>query len=212
MTSHLFMIYETTNLVNGRKYRGAHKGKVDDDYLGSGKILNQAIQKYGKQNFKREIIFCAFDHASMYWAESILVSENWIEENRAYNMRPGGSGGFEHIKLIHGVENIQQLPHIHEQSMATRKTNWESKYGGHPMSKSEDVRRKANKNRKSSILESYGVQCIAHIPGVSEKRSKTMSQTKWLHHPDVKKNIRKDASLVAEYVEQGWRLGRVVFS
>lgn len=45
MTSHIFIVYETTNLVNGRKYRGAHKGNVNDGYLGSGKILNQAIQK-----------------------------------------------------------------------------------------------------------------------------------------------------------------------
>ncbi len=207
MTSHIFIVYETTNLVNGRKYRGAHKGNVNDGYLGSGKILNQAIQKYGKHNFIREILFCAFDIESMYWAESILVSKEWIEEHNAYNLRPGGSGGFEHIKITHGVDNIQQIPNIHEKSLSTRKINWEKKYGGHPM-KTDTVRKRANKNRSDSIKTSYGVTCIAHIPGVSEKRSKTMSKTRWLYHESIKKNIRRNINLVPEYLEQGWVLGK----
>lgn len=53
-----FFVYETTNLVNGMKYRGIHKTKkINDNYLGSGKVFVNAIQKYGKENFKREMIF-----------------------------------------------------------------------------------------------------------------------------------------------------------
>lgn len=48
-----YIIYKTTNLVNGKFYVGQHyqKSSEFDGYLGSGiKILN-AIKKYGKENF-----------------------------------------------------------------------------------------------------------------------------------------------------------------
>ena len=52
-------IYITTNHVNGKKYIG--QKKYDDkgkwkDYLGSGKHLKNAINKYGRENFSKEII------------------------------------------------------------------------------------------------------------------------------------------------------------
>jgi group I intron endonuclease len=49
------VIYITTNMINGRKYLGKDT-KNDPNYLGSGVILKRAIKKYGKQNFKKEII------------------------------------------------------------------------------------------------------------------------------------------------------------
>jgi len=48
-------IYKTTNLVNGKFYIG--QSKYDDpEYLGSGKLINLAIRKYGKKSFKKEIL------------------------------------------------------------------------------------------------------------------------------------------------------------
>ena len=50
----MYEIYLTTNLVNGKKYLGQHKlSKQYDYYLGSGKILQEAIKKYGRENFSK---------------------------------------------------------------------------------------------------------------------------------------------------------------
>ena len=34
-----YLIYKTTNLMNGKYYIGSHKGERDDAYLGSDTIL-----------------------------------------------------------------------------------------------------------------------------------------------------------------------------
>ena len=43
-----YILYETTNLINGKNYRGIHKtSKLEDGYLGSGLALEKSIKKYG---------------------------------------------------------------------------------------------------------------------------------------------------------------------
>ncbi len=55
-------VYITTNLINKKQYVGDHSTENLNcsktlNYLGSGKLtLHPAIKKYGKENFKREIL------------------------------------------------------------------------------------------------------------------------------------------------------------
>lgn len=83
-------IYKTTNLINGKIYIGLHSTKdLNDGYLGSGKIVLQAIEKYGKENFKRDILeFCDkredLSDKEKYW----INIYNAISEG--YNLREGG--------------------------------------------------------------------------------------------------------------------------
>lgn len=95
-----FTVYRITNTVNGRYYIGKHLIKnINDGYFGSGKLLQQALRKYGKAAFVREIIFFAFDKDSMDWAEQELVVPN-TEDALSYNLKTGGEGG-----AAHGVHN-----------------------------------------------------------------------------------------------------------
>lgn len=48
-------IYKTINLITSKIYIGQHNGSYKN-YLGSGVYLNRAIKKYGRNNFKKEII------------------------------------------------------------------------------------------------------------------------------------------------------------
>jgi hypothetical protein len=46
-------VYRTTNLVNGKFYIGVHKtDDPNDGYLGSGKLIGRAFQKYGFGHIK----------------------------------------------------------------------------------------------------------------------------------------------------------------
>lgn len=89
-----YTVYMTTNLINGKRYIGVHKTKnPDDDYLGSGKALNSAIQKYGKENFQKVVIFNALNYDYAHEIELLLVNKEWIESPDTYNMKVGGKGG-----------------------------------------------------------------------------------------------------------------------
>jgi hypothetical protein len=90
-----YLIYETTNNVNGKKYIGSHKTrKLDDGYLGSGKYFVRALKKYGMDNFSREILSKCQTEEDMYALEAELVTEALCKDRLYYNLRPGGSGGF----------------------------------------------------------------------------------------------------------------------
>ena len=89
-----YYIYKITNLVNGKIYIGKHSQKIQnkDTYFGSGVLLNKAINKYGKENFKKEIIEnCTKENLSekeIYW-----INKFDCFVPNGYNLAKGGNGG-----------------------------------------------------------------------------------------------------------------------
>jgi len=86
-------VYKTTNLINYKIYIGVHKSKRKN-YLGSGKILKLAIKKYGRDNFKSEIIEHCESEEEMFSREKYWIKE-YDSQNRliGYNITDGGLGG-----------------------------------------------------------------------------------------------------------------------
>jgi len=85
-------VYITTNMVNGKKYIGQ---KIFDRhwklYLGSGKRLKSAINKYGKENFNREIIAIAFSKEELDNLEINYINiSNAVISEDYYNIAYGG--------------------------------------------------------------------------------------------------------------------------
>lgn len=129
------IIYKTTNLINDKFYIGKD-AKNKKTYLGSGKLLKQAIKKYGKENFQKEILeYCIdlthLDKREVYW----INKYNAIEEG--YNLTEGGTGGDTHIINPH--------------------PNWGFKKGNIPWNKgtplSEEKKQKLSKLLKSKNLK-----------------------------------------------------------
>lgn len=87
-------IYMTTNLINGKKYIGKHKGELNDSYLGSGTLLLRAIKKYGKENFKKEILYISKDEKENSIKEKEFIKKyNAVNREDFYNIHEGGDGG-----------------------------------------------------------------------------------------------------------------------
>lgn len=49
------IVYKITNLINGKIYIG-QDSKNNPNYLGSGTLIQKALQKFGKENFKKETL------------------------------------------------------------------------------------------------------------------------------------------------------------
>lgn len=105
-------IYKTTNKINNKSYIGlSTKLPVDSKrYLGSGVYLNNAIAKYGKENFIKEII-----HDDIAGIEELKYFERFYIDkfdtlNNGYNLTLGGDGcfGFK-FSEAQKAENRQKL-------------------------------------------------------------------------------------------------------
>ena len=90
----MYYIYRIINLINGKTYIGQHRYiNVDDDYMGSGKILKIAIKKYGLENFKKEIIeqdILTREEADK--KEIYYISLERKNNKSEYNITNGGEG------------------------------------------------------------------------------------------------------------------------
>ena len=103
-----YTIYKTTNLVNGKFYIGKHQTtNLNDGYLGSGKLLKEAVRKYGKDSFTKEIISLFDSEESMNKAERIVVSEELVSDKMSYNIGVGGEGG-PHFKGKNHSEEVKE--------------------------------------------------------------------------------------------------------
>lgn len=89
----MFAVYQTTNLANGKIYVGVHKfSGVDNRYLGSGVALHRAIRKYGRESFKRDILYECDTEEEMYQKEREIVNREFVNRSDTYNLTLGGVG------------------------------------------------------------------------------------------------------------------------
>lgn len=98
------IIYKTTNLVNGKIYIGKDERNCPS-YIGSGLLITRAINKHGKQNFKKEILeFCSnkceLNEREQYWIKEYNSTDNLI----GYNITNGGDGG-----LTSSIEHLSEI-------------------------------------------------------------------------------------------------------
>lgn len=94
-----YYVYQITNLINGKIYIGKHKSAkhpFDNDYYGSGKQITAAIEKYGIENFKKEILHYCSSLEEMADKEAEIVTEDFVKRKDTYNMHKGGPGGWDH--------------------------------------------------------------------------------------------------------------------
>lgn len=88
------LIYCTTNLIDGKKYIGKQWQDNKHYYLGSGLYLQRAVQKYGKKNFKKEILESnIYDYDLLSEREKYYIKlYDALNSDEYYNLTEGGDG------------------------------------------------------------------------------------------------------------------------
>lgn len=165
-----YLIYKTTNTINGKIYIGAHKTpKIDDGYLGSGKLIKRAIKKHGRNNSKREILYQLDSEEEMFAKEVEILTEEFLASNDTYNIIKGGFGNtelgqyvvdrkigihaltFEERSII-SKTRITNTPKeiLRKRSSKAGKANWEKnkdkKFGWLGLSKEERIKNAIHAN------------------------------------------------------------------
>lgn len=106
-----YIVYLTTNKINGFIYIGVHKTANPDSfdgYIGCGVYSNcpssyknpstafqYAVKKYGPKEFERKTLFIYNTAKEAYKKEEEIVDIDFIKQDNNYNMVVGGRGGGE---------------------------------------------------------------------------------------------------------------------
>ena len=115
-------IYKTTCLVNGKIYIGKHEGSESDNYLGSGTVFEFALKKYGRKNFKREILRrCETLHELRIWEHVFIKKYRAQDPSIGYNKADGDVNTSEY--------NPAKLPEVREKMLIkNRQTTRDPEY------------------------------------------------------------------------------------
>ena len=90
-------VYITTNLITSKRYIGKVVfARINDweKYLGSGLYLKRAVKKYGKENFKKELIILAETEEELRLEEEeAILATRAVESENYYNLKYTSIGG-----------------------------------------------------------------------------------------------------------------------
>ena len=183
-------IYKTTCLTNGKIYIGRHEGKIDDNYLGSGTLLRIAIQKYGKENFKREILkVCNNVHELQIWEYFYIKRFHSQDPNIGYNIADGdvNTSGYNPSKREDVRARISKtLKEEYAQGLIPKekivhigKDHWN--YGKHL---SEETKRKISESRKKWNKEHGFCRTGKTLSAESRKKMSLSLKRYYQEHPE----------------------------
>lgn len=197
----MYYIYKITNKVNGKTYIGQHKyKKLNDSYMGSGKLIKRAIKKYGIENFEKEILYSRIQYKeTVDNMEKFAISKERALGKAEYNIADGGGGCAEHNT---SKETRRKLSESHKGQIAWNK--------GKPMS--DETKKKLseiNKGKKCGpcsdetkrkISETEKGKCISY-----ETRKKLSESHKGKYHTEEQKR-KVSESMKGKNKGKHWKL------
>lgn len=137
----MYCIYRITNKINGKTYIGQHKyKKLNDDYMGSGKLIRRAQKKYGIENFEKGILYSRIQYKETTDdMERFAIAKERALGKAEYNIANGGNGKgtvSESTKrklseINKGMNHPNYVKHLSEETrkkMSGAKRQWKVKH------------------------------------------------------------------------------------
>lgn len=230
---YFYLIYQITNVLNGKIYIGQHKTKnPDDSYFGSGLALRKAIKKHGIENFEKRILHFARNAEELDELERSIVNEEFCRRPDTYNMIVGG----DVLKQNDGSDTHRQRCKAGYKKMIsslTKKGICLSDVSKRGRAASLDARKKHKRGvvhdpalrAKFNFAESKLLQAECMRKAVSpEAQAKKRATLKRIEHQRGAKNsqfgtawmtngertVKVSVEEVASYEKEGYRRGRTL--
>lgn len=144
----MYYIYRTANKINGKTYIGQHRyKKLNDNYMGSGKLLKRAINKYGIENFEKEILYSRIQYKETADdMERFAIAKERALGKAEYNIANGGNGGNLGEEVNRKISEAQKGRHPSEETIRKRSEAMK----GHKVS--EETKRKISEANKGKVI------------------------------------------------------------
>lgn len=198
-------VYKTTNDLNDDYYYGVHTtDDLDDGYLGSGKRLKRAINKYGESNFTREIVQYFSDLNNAYRLEAAIVTPELVADPHCYNLVCGGRGRCKEYGLTeHGRKQIIKSNQNRYVSKETREKKRKSMLGKNKGKKNPLVSQKLKGRIKSEEHKQHmkGPKSPEHCKHIGDVNR----NTKYMNNGITNKRVKIHD--IDSYLNNGWSLG-----
>ena len=212
-------IYKTTNLINGKIYIGQHKGEsFDKRYLGSGKYLKCAIKKYGRNNFKCELLEYCESLEDLNDREIYYIKENKSQnKDIGYNIANGGNQISVTASIAEKIskkqkQNFNDPIKGKELRLMLSKANKGKKLSEEHIRKLKDinknrVRTKEERDKKSKSLKGHKPFWGDEMPEDIRKKLVILLQEGIGITMDFVKNFAKSAPM--DFAKEDWHFQRI---
>jgi group I intron endonuclease len=173
-------VYLTTNLINGKKYVGDHStNNLDDHYIGSGRpYFNNAKKKYGKENFKKEILKFFPSKQSSFDAQEKYIKEHNTLKPNGYNLSPKGGVGVVECFSEESKEKIKNSLLGIKRSEITKQKMSKPKHTAESKKAIWDTRRNNGNGDFSEEHKKNMQEAAKNRPPMSEQTKRNMSKSR----------------------------------
>jgi hypothetical protein len=203
------------NKVNGKFYIGVHKtSNPEDDYLGSGIVIQHAIRKYGVSSFIKEILF-EYETQEEAWAKENELVEIYQKDPLCYNLRKGGSGGFDYINTHYSRRDIMN-------GVGPKVSQGLRRYSAQHPEFYTRFSRMGNAAQDPTVRENSRKKAIEFWKGHSHESSTKFQMSlrilgdknpifgkTWMYNQDQQRSELVDRNFIEDRKSLGWQLGRI---
>lgn len=203
-------VYLTTNLINNKKYIGRRTSSVflDTKYLGSGIHLLNAVKKYGKENFKVELIEECETYEELVERETYYIKlNNAVDSDDFYNQSYGGfNEGF-----IKGGDNIARTQRARKLNSDAHKGKIVSEETKRKISAAGRGKPSGMKGKKHSeetikiLSDKTTINNLNRDSSIYKKVSETAKGNKMMNKDGT--CIRVHPEEFEKYLSEGWVFG-----
>lgn len=219
-----YLIYKTTNKINGKYYIGMHKTEnLEDVYLGSGTHFKRALEKYGKENFEREILeYCNSDE-EMHLAEARYITEDVVNDKNSYNLKLGGNGGWDYVNSHHLGNDPKNASARFVEFLKNDEEFYKSWHDKIVKFKSTESYKQKVSNSLKERWKNYGhpwtgrhhkestKKKIGEVTSKAQKGTRNSQYgTCWVSNTLIKKSIKINKEFLYDYIAEGWIKKRII--